>query len=232
MQATRNNAIDTRKNPTFPPKQTAAGHRSGTLDCNFWQSQKVEDVNPESERSPRPHSGLAETTGPKWARHLNLADITLDATVPLGQRWGLEGGLYAGLLQGWTDQPDYHLIAAPNPGPTICMVEGKQTPFGPQEARSFRDGLSNCVCWLQRGSPAARWTQDLSIEGRKDWYLPSMAELFLVAGNLGDRLFAGVYWSSSRSDEDRVWCLDLSKDATIREFAMAGAARVLPVRRA
>lgn len=189
-------------------------------------------MNTELEKSPVPHSGLAETTGPKWARHLSLADITLDATVPLGQRWWLEGGLYAGLLRDGSDQPAYHLIAAPNPGPTTCLIAGAQTPFGPQEARSFRDGLSNCVCWLQRRSPAACWTHDLSIEGLRDWYLPSLAELFLVAGNLGDRLSAGVYWSSSRSDEDRVWCLDLSKDATIREFAMSGAARVLPVRRA
>lgn len=112
------------------------------------------------------------------------------------------------------------------------LVDTAQPPFGPHEARSLSDGLSNCVSWLKRGSPAAIWTLELSEQGHKDWYMPSMAELFLIAANLADRLAPSIYWSSTRSDQDRVWCLDLSRGVATREHVMSGEAQILPVRRA
>jgi hypothetical protein len=112
------------------------------------------------------------------------------------------------------------------------MVDAVQAPLGAHEARSFTDGLSNCVSWLKCGSPAALWTLNLSAQGHRDWYVPSMAELFLVAANLADCLSPNIYWSSTRSDRDRVWCLDLSKGVATLEHAMSAEAQILPVRRA
>jgi len=189
-------------------------------------------VRHEHDTLPGLGSSLPTTCEPKWARQLGSAEIRLDATVPLGQYWGLEGGFYAGLLQGWPGQPCYRLIVALHFGSTMRLVDTDQTPFGSHEARSFRDGLSNSVSWLKRDSPAALWTLNLAMQGHQDWYVPSMAELFLLAANLADRLAPGIYWSSTRADQDRVWGLDLSNGLQVRTHAMSAEAQVLPVRRA
>jgi hypothetical protein len=53
---------------------------------------------------------------------------------------------------------------------------------------------------------AKQWCEDLVVDGKNDWYLPTKEELNTLYENrnkLG--ILFGAYWSSSKSNDGRTW---------------------------
>jgi hypothetical protein len=109
----------------------------------------------------------------------------------------LGGGFYAGRLR--VGDALYEIIVAPkDPGET----QGKWlAPAGDVPgATSCNDGRANTAALAEAGSQLAKWAQDLRIDGRDDWYLPSRDELELAYRNL--KPTDGENWEGFRNGEN------------------------------
>ena len=74
--------------------------------------------------------------------------------------------------------------------------------------------------WQGTSSSASQLCQDLNLEGKTDWYLPSKYELNLMHENIGRGNALGLgniggfansyYWSSTENDDGNAWGQDFS----------------------
>jgi hypothetical protein len=123
----------------------------------------------------------------------------------LGVYWEGQGGIYAGLMPGQGDAPDYHLIAS--------LDEGMDFEWGPYgmkvpECDSRLDGAANTRALLGATSkhPAAAWAAEYSKDGHTDFYLPAQRELNLCYATIAEKFAPSWYWSSTQSSAYGAWC--------------------------
>lgn len=123
----------------------------------------------------------------------------------IGEYWPGEGGIYAGVMRGENGNPDYRLIV-----PTHESVKGKKLAYGgyevdEPEASSRRDGLANTLHLVEGSAqdhPAAKWCDELTIEGHNDLYLPAIDELALCMATVPDLFEKAWHVSSSQRSAD------------------------------
>ena len=84
---------------------------------------------------------------------------------PIGDYWGGQGGIYAGVARGENGQPDYHLV--------LAMTKPQQH-FTWEAAKAF--------------------AQRVTVEGHLDFTLPNRTESALLFANLRDK-FDTNYWN-------------------------------------
>lgn len=119
----------------------------------------------------------------------------------IGEYWPGEGGIYAGVMRGENGTPDYRLIV-----PIHESVKGKKLAYGGREvdepeAASRRDGLANTLHLVEGSSqdhPAAKWCDELTIEGHNDLYLPAIDELALCMATVPELFEKAWHVSSSQ----------------------------------
>ena len=129
------------------------------------------------------------------------APIASEITPPaIGAHWEGQGGIYAGMMRGEEDSPDYPLIV-----PTHESVLNHKAAYGGYKidetdcTRRF-DGLANTLALVNSDTdhPAAQWCHGLVVEGHNDLYLPSVLELALIAANLPDLFDKDWHLSSTQ----------------------------------
>lgn len=153
-------------------------------------------------------------------------------TPAIGQLY--QGGIYAGLVRGIADAPDYYLIVSDRSshfediewGSYGKRVQGADCPY---------DGRANTIALLESGNshPAAEKAAGVREGGFEDWYLPSRREIAIAYWNLPDFFEADWYWSSTQYSACGAWGQsfldgyqdDSSKIAQLRAFAV----RQIPV---
>ena len=114
-----------------------------------------------------------------------------------------QGGMFAAILRGPTvdgvEQPPFALLvsdAATGEFEDVVWGEsGKDVPG----SSSRTDGMANTTAMLLASCPAALQVSELTIDGHKDWYLPSLGELNSAAANVPE-LFStdDWYWTSTQ----------------------------------
>lgn len=124
--------------------------------------------------------------------------VTSFAPPAIGQHWHGQGGVYAGLVRGVGEQPDYHLIVPTDPAAQVEEIEWGGYGQNEPAATSDRDGRANTLALIEseHDHPAAQWATDLEIDGLRDWYLPARHELRLCYLNVPE-LFSTDGWYSS-----------------------------------
>lgn len=139
--------------------------------------------------------------------------VTSFAPPAIGQHWHGQGGVYAGLMRGVGDQPEYHLIVPTDPAGQLDEIEWGSPGENEPDATSDRDGLTNTRALFdsEHDHPAAQWATDLQIDGFRDWYLPARHELRLCYLNAPE-LFStdDWYWSSTQYSPDGAWVQDFA----------------------
>lgn len=135
--------------------------------------------------------------------------MTMQTLVPpkLGTYWEGQGGIYAGIMRGHGDQPDYHLIVAP------AETEAEAITYGPRQrmeaAESHHNGHANTAVLIAAGNhPAAAHCAAVEVDGHTDFYLPSRDELRLAYVNAKDAFTPEWYWTSTQYQgcRDDAWC--------------------------
>jgi hypothetical protein len=125
-----------------------------------------------------------------------------NAFIKIGQLWPEQGGIFAGLMRGENDQPDYYLILSPEKtddlewGKTGEKIEGADSKF---------DGLTNTTALIQHECPAAKWAISVETDGHKDFYLPAPRELSLLYANVPEHISEEWHWSSRHYSADGAW---------------------------
>lgn len=96
----------------------------------------------------------------------------------IGEFWDDEGGLYAGISRGLDGAPDDHLI----------VTQEGQTKI------SWQDAMN--------------WAGNLTLDGNRDWTLPTRANLALLYANLKQDFDPQWYWTSEEfaGDASYAWC--------------------------
>ena len=125
----------------------------------------------------------------------------------IGQPWPEQGGIYAGIMAGRDGQPDYHLISAPADQGSFEDVEWG--PFGKSidGAASYFDGRANTAAMAAADIDLGKRMVALQINGHTDYYLPSQAEMHLLAANLKDQFEQDDwYWTSTQYSSTIAWC--------------------------
>lgn len=117
---------------------------------------------------------------------LTSADVGYDAKVPHG------------LIAAWTDQSAGIMWYAGTYKATFATL----TAFGTGNANT-----SSIVNYQGNGTYAAKLCQDLVMDGKTDWYLPSQDELNILFENrdaIGG-FTAPAYWSSTEISTTGAW---------------------------
>ena len=138
-----------------------------------------------------------------------------------------EGGIFAGRF--FVDDTAYGLIVAPkNEGDLETTKWGGVKNVA--AALSACDGLANTQAMAAVGSKLAKWAQDLRINGRDDWYIPSRLEALIAFSELQDQFDSAWYWTSAQyaGDAQCAWCqsfltggqYDYLKDGELRARAV------------
>ena len=159
--------------------------------------------------------------------------VAANETPAIGTFWAGQGGVYIGVMRGDDGQPDYHLIV-----PTDAAVLGKKLAYGgyevdEQEASSRRDGLTNTLHLVKGSSeihPAAKWCDELVIDGHHDLYLPAISELALCMTNAPELFEKEWHWSSSQRSAHYAFVMTFG-DGNQTITAKSLELRVRPVRR-
>jgi len=131
-----------------------------------------------------------------------ITESTHSITPPkLGEFWTEQGGVYAGVMRGENNAPNYHLIVPTDTSASIKHVQWADNNAMQTGAHSFTDGLANTQ-FLQASSinhPAAQWASELTIDGFNDFYLPAKNEILLAYITVPE-LFekSGWYWTSTQ----------------------------------
>jgi Protein of unknown function (DUF1566) len=129
------------------------------------------------------------------------------ATPRISQPWPGQGGIYAGIMAGRDGQPDYHLISAPADQGSFEDIEWGSYGKSVEGADSYFDGRANTTAMAAAGLELGTRIRALVINGHDDYYLPSQAEMHLLAANLKDQFEQDDwYWTSTQYSSDRAWC--------------------------
>ena len=124
----------------------------------------------------------------------------------------IQGGIVA-----WLDKSGLHgLIAAPEDGQNeIQWYNGSYIATG-ASAMLIGSGLSNTSMILNvqdNGCYAAKYCDELVLNGYSDWFMPSKDELNILYENrlaIGDFDLSSTYWSSSEYNSNYAWYQDFS----------------------
>ena len=125
----------------------------------------------------------------------------------IGEYVSGQGGVYGGLMRGENGQPDYHLIWPTDASAHVQEIEWGGYEKDEPDAKSEFDGLANTIalCGSSISHPAAEWAAGLTIDGHKDFYLPSRRELRLAWVNVPELFEDGWYWSSTQYSPNFAW---------------------------
>lgn len=153
---------------------------------------------------------LEQSTGLAPMAELIPGQLCVASFAPpaIGQHWHGQGGVYAGLVRGVGEQPDYHLIVPTDPAGQVEEIEWGGYGQNEPGATSDRDGQANTRALIEseHDHPAAQWATDLEVDGLRDWYLPARHELRLCYLNVPE-LFSTDDWysSSTQYSPDTAW---------------------------
>lgn len=133
--------------------------------------------------------------------------MTAQALTPprIGQQWPGQGGVYAGLIRGEGDQPDYYLIVANEEAEGLEFGGYGKTVDG---TNSSLDGAANTQALItsEHAHPAAEWAAKHTADGHSDFYLPSRNELRLCYANAPEPFSKDDwYWSSTQDSAHYAW---------------------------
>ena len=161
-----------------------------------------------------------------------LSETTPTTPPAIGRFWAEQGGVYAGLMRGHGDVPDYHLIVAAGAEGHHKGLEWGGGGITVEGASSDFDGLANTLALFHAESkhPAAEFAASLLIEGHSDWYLPSRRELRLLWCTVPELFEGGWYWSSTQYSAFDAWDQGFG-DGTQSGNVKAYEGRVRAVRR-
>ena len=149
----------------------------------------------------------------------------------IGQPWPGQGGIYAGIMAGRDGQPDYHLISAPADQGSFEDIEWGSYGKSVEGADSYFDGRANTTAMAAAGLELGTRIRALVIDGHDDYYLPSQAEMHLLAANLKDQFEQDDwYWTSTQYSSGNAWFQDFSYGYQ-RSHDKDGEARARAVRR-
>ncbi|WP_213662827.1 DUF1566 domain-containing protein [Stutzerimonas stutzeri] len=128
----------------------------------------------------------------------------------IGEFWKGQGGIYAGLMRGEGNQPDYHLVVAIGDQAEVEEIAWGGAGQAESGAGSEWDGHANTLALAEseHSHRAAEWAATRDVDGHRDFYLPARRELRLCWVNVPE-LFAGAwYWSSTQYSPDTAWIQD------------------------
>jgi hypothetical protein len=152
----------------------------------------------------------------------------------LGEYHPHYGGHYAGYIRGHDGQPDYHLFVAPKDRGQANELGWGGFGQRTEAAEHTHDGRANTDALLKdpQPHPAAKFCADLTIDGHKDWYLPSREELRLAFVNCREIFDELWYWSSTQyaGSSNDAWA-QLFNDGTQYYYLKVLKLRVRAVRR-
>ena len=146
----------------------------------------------------------------------------------IGAEWPEQGGIYAGLMRGRGEHPDYHLIIAMPESDGELQWGG----YGDESsATSAWDGLANTRALIEEGDhPAAEFAASRTMGGHSDFYLPAQAELMLAWVNVPEAFSEGWHWSSTQCSSYGAFAASFGTGGT-RILGKLDDLRVRPVRR-
>ena len=127
----------------------------------------------------------------------------ITSAVPrIGASWNGEGGIYAGVIRGETE--DYHLVVgAISPDKLEWGAYGTDVPGTVSE----HDGRSNTLALIESDNdhPAAKWARANTADGHSDFYLPARRELSLLYANVPELFEKVWHWSSTQYSAHSAW---------------------------
>lgn len=146
----------------------------------------------------------------------------------IGAEWPEQGGIYAGLMRGRDDHPDYHLIIAMSESDGEFQWGG----YGDESSATSKwDGLANTRALIEEGDhPAAEFAASRTMGGHSDFYLPAQAELMLAWVNIPEAFSEGWHWSSTQSSSGGAFYTDFGT-GDAGNLGKGDHLRVRPVRR-
>ena len=161
--------------------------------------------------------------------------ISRDNDVPaIGSAWAEHGGVLAGIMRGENENNDYYLIV-----PTCHAARTKLTWGGygteTDNANHEFDGFANTQALADGNHPAADWANNLIIDGRNDFYLPSRRELALCFANVPELFETAWHWSSTQFSADGA-CIqdfgdgDQSYSRKVYEYRVRAVRRLLIIK--
>lgn len=140
---------------------------------------------------------------------LSKSGVLLSVNTPpkVGEFWAEQGGVYASIMRGRDDTPDYHLIIPTDPAAEIAEIAWGSRGTEEKGAIDALDGLANTRALIAGGNdhPAAKWVRGLVINGHTDFYLPSRRELSLAWANTPELFSEAWYWSSTQYSPTNAW---------------------------
>lgn len=114
----------------------------------------------------------------------------------IGTYWEGQGGVYAGIVRGEGELPDYHLIVASQ---DVGKHEWGSYGTEVSGAASASDGAANTQALIEDGAhPAATACAKYEADGHKDFYLPARRELQVAEANVSGLFAKDWHWSSSQ----------------------------------
>lgn len=116
---------------------------------------------------------------------------------PIGQIWPGQGGAYCGICRGEAGQPDQHLIAVVDPTANFMGEWGEYGKDVPGATHRF-DGRTNTLAMARNGSEIAQRIVALEVEGHKDLFIASQAQIQLACANAPELFDKGYHWSSTQ----------------------------------
>jgi hypothetical protein len=162
---------------------------------------------------------------------ISRTEVKAPGHLHLGELCPHYGGVFAGLVRGQNEKPDYYLFVPPD------HTAQANLPWGGYEheelgANDSHDGLANTIalCESKIDHPAAQFARDLELYGLKDYYMPSREELRLCFINCRKLFEPEWHWSSTQSSAYAAW-LQTFTSGNQRYDHKANACRVRAVRR-
>lgn len=137
---------------------------------------------------------------------ISRTEVKAPGHLQLGELCPHYGGVFAGLVRGQDEKPDYYLFVPPDHTAQASLPWGGYEHDEPG-AKDSHDGLANTIalCESKIDHPAAQFARDLELYGLKDYYMPSREELRLCFINCRKLFEPEWYWSSTQSSATYAW---------------------------
>lgn len=143
---------------------------------------------------------------------------------------GRLGGIVRGALINGLRQPDYAIIVS-----DFSSISSSWHPLDKsvKGAQSFNDGKTNTLAMCEQKSPAAIHVSSLEFENHKDYYIPSIAEIWTLRTNVPELFKPEWYWTSTqyniRSAHRQNFKFDVASVALKQEKCNILACRQIPL---
>lgn len=138
-----------------------------------------------------------------------------------------QGGIYAGIIRNPENEQQWHLFlgTTTEEAPTNnkyaiahCAFKGAWGVYGEllEGEFSLNDGLRNTNLLIENepDNYLANSVAALSIGDHTDFYIPSVAEMNLLAANLRDKLTTDKHWCSSQCSARLAWMQNMNDGST------------------